>query len=475
MKSTILFCFAFLFSMLAQAQIIGPTTVCPNAEYPYSYATTRPYNTISYTVIGGFGVVVPSGVQCYIKFPDDQPVKPRVVADILWADGSRSRDTSQSITVLGIGRPIDYTTLTRSFPCSFRGATTITVGNIPNADSVYVTNDAGWPVSRVGNNQFTMYINNGAQGNVSIVAKNDSCNKFRASTVAITRPKPSIGIISGPGAICSNSAQTLSVAAYPSATSYTWTADNANIRINGQPSPVTITGASGNSVSVSSAGGDYQASVKVFAVGECGASDTATKTLGTGTPPIDFIMGFARNGIHFAGGQTYEFSVGPPANYGSVLDIDWTVIGGTIESYYNNKKLIYVRMNNVSGPTLPGSLSMYVKWKNECGWSAELHRTGTLDSGGGSTFTVSPNPAGSYISIDMSGTYATTQKTASVQDPGVIILYDMYYKEIKRMKLAGGVQKVMMNVQDVKDGTYILQVMTGKEKQSKVVIVSHSL
>ncbi|SKA44235.1 Por secretion system C-terminal sorting domain-containing protein [Chitinophaga eiseniae] len=474
MKSTILFCFASLFSMLAQAQVTGPTTVCPNTQYTYSYVTTRPYNTISYTVIGGFGIVEPTGAQCYIKFPDDQPIKPRVVADIRWADGSQFRDTSQAITVRGIGRPIEYTTLTRSFPCSFRGATTITVDNIPNADSVYVSNDAGWPVTRISNHQFTMNINNGAQGNVSIVAKNDSCNKFRASTVAITRPKPAIGNISGPGVICNSGAQTLSVAAYPSVTSYTWTADNPNIRINGQPSPVTITGASGNNVSISSAGGDYQASLKVFAVGECGASDTAVKTLGTGTPPINFIMGFPRNGIHFAGGQTYEFSVGPPANYGNVLDIDWTVIGGTIESYHNDKKLIYVQMNNVSGPTLPGSVSMYVKWKNECGWSTELHRTGTLDSGGGSTFTVSPNPAGSYVSIDMSGTSAATLKT-SAQDAAVIILYDMYYKEIKRMRLTAGARKAMMNVQDVKDGTYIMQVITGKEKQSKVVIVSHSL
>ncbi|NLR68108.1 T9SS type A sorting domain-containing protein [Chitinophaga varians] len=475
MKSTILFCFAFFFSLLAHAQLIGETTVCPDTQYPYFYATTRPYWTMSYTVIDGYGNVQPTGTTCYIRFPNDQPKKPRILTRISWADGTTSYDTSGVITVLAIGNPIAYTTMTKSFPCSFRGATTITINGVPRGDFYDVTNDAGWPMTRVSANQFTMDINSGAEGTVTLSARNDSCNRTRSETVRIARPKPSLGAITGPSVVCDNSSQTFTVPPFPDAVSYTWNADNANVRINGQAPPVTTTGAGGNSVQISSVGGIYQASISVTASGECGNSNTTAKTVGTGTPPIDFISGFARNGIIFNGGASYEFSVAPPANNGTILDIEWDVIGGTIEDYYNNKRMIYVRMNNVSNPTFPGSVSMYVKWKNECGWSTALNRTGRLSSSGGNTFMASPNPANNYLNIEMSGTTATIEKTAGVQDASDIILYDMYYKEIKRMKLSHGATRAVMDVQNVKEGTYILQITNGKEKQSKVVIISHSL
>lgn len=475
MKSTLLFCFVFFSSMLVRAQLVGELRVCPDTQYPYMYSTIRPYTTIDYTVIDGYGSVQKTGVQCYIRYPSDQPKKPRILTQIWWVDGTTTRDTSQPITVLSIGNPIAYTTMTKSFPCSFRGTTTITIGGVPNANSYDVTNDAGWPMTRVSANQFTMDINSGAAGNVTLSARYDSCNRTRSETVPIVRPKPLIGNISGPSVICDNSAQTLSVSAYPNATSYIWTADNANVRINGQASPVTIVGTGGNSVQISSAGGVYQASIGVTATGGCGNSDTAVKTVGAGTPPIDFIMGFPRNGMLFSGGQSYEFSVAPQANNGTILDIDWTVIGGTIDNYYNNKRMIYVIMNNVSNPTFPGSVSMYVKWRNECGWSTELNRTGKLVGGGGNTFTISPNPSNNQINIEMSGTPTSMQKSAGTQDASDIILYDMYYKEIKRMKLSHGATRAVMDVQNIKEGTYILQVINGKEKQSKVVIISHSL
>lgn len=475
MKSTILFCFAFFFSLLAHAQLIGETTVCPDTQYPYFYATTRPYWTMSYTVIDGYGNVQPTGTTCYIRFPNDQPKKPRILTRISWADGTTSYDTSGVITVLAIGNPIAYTTMTKSFPCSFRGATTITINGVPRGDFYDVTNDAGWPMTRVSANQFTMDINSGAEGTVTLSARNDSCNRTRSETVRIARPKPSLGAITGPNVICSGSTHTFSVPAYPGAVSYTWTASNANVRINGQAAPVTINDATGNSVQLSSASGNYQADITVTATGECGNSNTVTKNVSAGTQPIDAIMGFPFDGVHFGGGQSYEFSIMLPTNSGTVQDVSWRAIGGKITDYSSDKTMIYVTMNNPSRPQYPGAISIWVKWKNECGWSDNLNRSGNIDAGGGATFMASPNPANNYLNIEMSGTTATIEKTAGVQDASDIILYDMYYKEIKRMKLSHGARRAVMDVQNVKEGTYILQITNGKEKQSKVVIISHSL
>ncbi|NML39549.1 T9SS type A sorting domain-containing protein [Chitinophaga sp. G-6-1-13] len=475
MKSTFLFCFAFFFSMLAHAQLIGETTVCPDTQYPYSYFTLKPYTLMNYTVIDGNGSVQPTGTTCYIRFSHDQPRKPRILTRISWADGTSSQDTSAPITVLSVGNPIAYTTMTKSFPCSFRGITTITIGGVPRGDSYDVTNDAGWPVTRVSANQFTMDINSEAAGTVTLSARNDSCKKTRSETVTISRPKPVLGAISGPNVVCNDTGRTFSVPAFPGVVSYTWTASNANIRINGQAPPITIAGASGNSVKISSASGNYQADISVSAVGECGNSTPVTKNVSVGTQPIDFMMGFPFDGVHFGGGQSYEFSIMLPTNSGTVLDVAWKAIGGKITSYSSDKTMVYVTMNNPSRPQFPGAISIWVKWKNECGWSDDFSRSGKIDAGGGATFMASPNPANNYLSIEMSGTPATMQKTGGVQDASDIILYDMHYKEIKRMKLSHGATRAVMDVQNVREGTYILQVTNGREKQSKVVIISHSL
>nr|WP_295863345.1 T9SS type A sorting domain-containing protein [uncultured Chitinophaga sp.] len=477
MKSLFILCFVFFSSTSMHAQVIGYTRVCPDVEYNYSYNSgVLTPSSISYSVIEGMGVVIPTGVTCRIKFPNDQNAgkKPRVIADITWSNGEKKRDTSQPITVLALGNPSESASITRSFPCSFRGNTTITFDSVANANVYEVSNDAGWPVTRVSAKQFSININNGAEGKVALLVRNDTCKKARASWVAISRFKPQPGAITGTGPICDGTASVFSIPTYPDATSYTWVAGHPNIRINGQPSPVTITGTSGSSVQITSTGGNYADVINVVANSICGTSDTTRQSITAGILPMSRIGGFEENGMHFAAGETYPFYIDFPTNPGPILEVAWTVNGGTILNPGPNKDIISVRMNKPRVQPLPGALYMSVKYRNQCGWSSPLTRTGDLDVNG-PAFTVSPNPAASYLNIHLTNNGPAERKTIAASADGVVILYDLYYKEIKRMKLASGTQQFMMNVQGVKEGTYILQIIIGKEKSTSTVVISHSL
>ncbi|WP_145673226.1 T9SS type A sorting domain-containing protein [Chitinophaga polysaccharea] len=374
--------------------------------------------------------------------------------------------------MFAIGDPWESVSMTRSFPCSFRGTTTVTFGSVVNANSFDVSNDAGWPVTRVSANQFIIDINNGAEGIVALIAKHDSCNKTRISQVPISRPKPKLGAITGAD-VCDGSTSTFSVPAYPDATSYTWTATNANIRINGLAAPVTIAGASGNSVQVSSVGGNYSDIIRVVASSGCGNSDTVRQSIAVGIPPITGIGGFEVNGMHFAAGQIYPFSVDLASGSQGILECKWTIGGGVIINSNASKSAIDVRMNKPRFQPLPGAVNMMVEYRNQCGWSGYFRRTGDLDING-LPFTVSPNPATSQLNIQLSDGEATSKVAKAVVN-GVVILYDLNYREIKSMKLPIGTQQIRMGVQDVREGTYILQVISGKEKSAKVVVISHSM
>ncbi|MBO9727447.1 MAG: T9SS type A sorting domain-containing protein [Chitinophaga sp.] len=476
MKFLFILCYSFVFAFTSQGQVVGLFRVCPDQDYSYEYLTSRPYFTINYTVVDGFGVVSPYNSVANIKFPSSMNVgkKPRVVATIRWTSGEIGTDTSQAITVLAIGDPAESVSMTRSFPCSFRGTTTVTIGSVVNANSFDVTNDAGWPVTRTSNNQFVIDINNGAEGKVSLIARQDSCNKTRVSTIQISRPKPQLGALTSTGSICEGGTSTFNVPAYPNATSYTWTANNANIRINGQAAPVTISGTSGNSVQITSVGGSYSDIIRVVATSECGNSDTVRRPLTVGIPPIIGVQGFEINGMHFAAGQVYPFSIILAAGTGDVLETKWTIGGGAIINSNANKTDIDVRMNKPRFQPLPGAVNMVIEYRNQCGWSNYFKRSGDLDING-LPFTVSPNPASNYLNIQLTDAGATASKTATVNTDGVAILYDMNYREVKRMKLLAGTQQIRMDLQNVWEGTYILQIIIGKEKSTKTVVISHPM
>lgn len=185
-------------------------------------------------------------------------------------------------------------------------------------------------------------------GNISVVA-NNACGSSGAMALSISIYPPVPGTISGPQSLCGTGSAAYSIAAMPSATSYTWTV----------PASVgTITSGQGtNSITINFSGGSFVTdAISVVANNACGSGPAKYQTI-TINPLLPGVISGPASVCGLTNG-TYTI-----ANVSGATSYNWTVPAsvGTITSGQGTTSITV----NYSGSFVGDNIS--VTGSNTCG------------------------------------------------------------------------------------------------------------
>jgi subtilisin family serine protease len=271
-------------------------------------------------------------------------------------------------------------------------------------------------------------------------------------------------IVNGNNLLCTTA--TYTVEALPAgATVLGWTSSNTNI--------ATISAAG---VATKTAAGRQKGYVTFTATvglpNRCGFT-FASKTIYAGVPTISFVTGPFDPVVHSPvgvahSGQQYYFvahDVQPvPAG-----PFTWTLLpppeSENFPTLYSGNPSSLMTM-----PPEPGTFQYIarVQTSNACG--STTSEMNFWLQGSGLRITAAPNPVNDELIVTLK------QESAQKQDPDnekiTISLYDFYNgRLVKQYSFIQGGTQYKLNVKGVKKGTYVLQVVQGKLKQTKQIMV----
>jgi hypothetical protein len=283
------------------------------------------------------------------------------------------------------------------------------------------------------------------------------------STPAVSEPR----FLGGLG-ICSSS-QTIQVRAVSDAISYDWTVSSP-LTINGAQSCTTT----GNSVVVQTNGFQGSSEISVTANTSCGiSSNTATGELRIGPPKI-----YSNYPLAIYDGSTYN-NVCNLQNYSTSMNIqnadyvEWTRIAAnpTSTSWYQsgaNLNLYFFAVDQTA------AFNVYAS--NTCGSLNNQFGFKSINCGGGGgclvTYSAYPNPASQSTKVtpNIPAPCDPILQTAVIN--GTVSVYDK--RGIKKKSLTyKGYQDMNIDVSDLKDGLYYINIFDGTTTSSVSLIVKH--
>lgn len=271
-------------------------------------------------------------------------------------------------------------------------------------------------------------------------------NACRAVTQAVaTLP------ITGNSTVCSsNSTYTLNN--LPAGCTVSWTHSSNLDYVSGQGTSTYTVKANG---STSGSAGWVEALIN----GPCG-SVPIRRVVWVGYPSMPYdISGFPNDGLQFPSNSYFNFIVWAQPIEQGVNSYEWYVIGGTILSGQSTPQIEVLTDNAINGNI---GFVVGTRVGNTCGWSPWLSRTGIVydsGSGGGSTYTIYPNPATTTVAVSViESTSATTQGAEGVQPISSIKVYDKMGQMVLARNYPNKPRVVQLNISPLQKGIYLLKV-----------------
>jgi hypothetical protein len=288
-----------------------------------------------------------------------------------------------------------------------------------------------------------------ALSNVSAtVTVNGTASNTNASTVSITQPSYSI---SGSSSLCSGSTNyTLNGLVCNS--SITWTAPPSNLgtlsSLTTSPTTLTYGGTSGNFTLTAN-------------ITSCGVATPVTLPVHVGAyTSSDYVLSGNNGSMYWCPGKIISFGVSGAGG----TNYNWTLPSGFTMNYNGGS---YVAINPPTSPNPPtGTLS--VSFTEPCGTVITLNKFLAYSSSACTTspYTVSPNPASSYITIACAS-LQTYCNIAAVQ------ITDLSGNVLSSASWPYTNQTVQMPVYFLQNGTYIARTYSGTVWYTNTFIVQH--
>lgn len=291
-----------------------------------------------------------------------------------------------------------------------------------------------------------------------------------SNTISITPQSPNV-LIHGSKQVCVG-VETYNLNDIPAGTSIVWSV-SSNLQINSGQNTSSL---QVQRVGTSTGGGSISASVGSF----CSYTPptlTQAVTLGVIQPTS---IGGMTPGQHFNPGFNYTFTS---------TGTDWQVTNGTISSGQGtNSILVHTALNPGSGVI---SFGVSVRENDACGTSPYLQWGGYIDpSGGGKGHAImAPNPASGMITIstlpgetapasgtttDETSTAATKRVTAGNKPTiSMVKIYDAMGRLRKTIVNGPASAILQLNVGDLGNGVYFLEMQIGGEVERQKLVVQH--
>lgn len=292
-------------------------------------------------------------------------------------------------------------------------------------------------------------------------------NTYTTNAVVCANPAPSL-TITGSDVVCAGSANyTLSGA--PAGSSITWSVSNPYVALLSNSNTPTVT--------VSKAAG-YNEKINLTATATCGGTYRASMNIDLGTPNFGHIQ--FTNAV---GGQGYWCS----SHYGNEFTVDTPASNTTYEMRlrtWPDYNLVYTDPNihsyvGVFGyPAKPGWYVLEIRGTNSCGsgdWVGyEVEYVDCTQSGGGEEYfaiEASPNPASNEINVRTTNERPEVKVLGKSETVHIILTDFNTMKPVKQWKFENNQSSYSLNVGRLKRGRYVLQVLIGKYRQSKHIVL----
>lgn len=307
-------------------------------------------------------------------------------------------------------------------------------------------------------------------GNVSVAPMREE-GVYEKYTCTVKQNPPATPVLTSTSGVLCNQSGTFAVGPVSGATHYRWEAENANLRINGAPSPALLPAASGTSITITDvSAGTYSSwfSVKSYNVA-CGYSAEVLQLLNVGAvKPV----------AYYSDGSS--ISTETPIEYGqanvcagrfrvgllpgAMGTITWTKVSGTYPFTGSTGNFINGNIAasqwitfRATYPTVCGTDSQeFTIWGVKC--SGGINKSMATEE----RFNVYPNPATNSIQL-------TDHAVDNSDADKIISLYDLGNNLILRIQAPNS--QTSINTGNLKRGNYYLEVKTGKDRLVKQVIL----
>lgn len=286
--------------------------------------------------------------------------------------------------------------------------------------------------------------------NVSATATvNGTATNTNASAVSITQPSYTI---SGSSSLCSGNANYI-INGLVCNSSIAWTAPPANLgslsTLTASPTTLTYGGTPGNFTLTAN-------------VTSCGIAQQVTLPVRVGpNTSSDYTLSGNNGSMYWCPNQTISFSVSGTG----ASNFNWTLPTGWTMNYNGGN---YVSITTPSSPN-PTTGTLSVSFNEPCGALLTLnkflaHNSSACSSG--SPYTVTPNPASSYITIACAS-LQTYCNIAAVQ------ITDLYGNVMSSNSWSYTNQSVQMPVYFLQNGNYIARTYNGTQWYTNQFVVQH--
>ena len=121
--------------------------------------------------------------------------------------------------------------------------------------------------------------------------------------------------------------------------------------------------------------------------------------------------------------------------------------------------------------TSTGWGNFYVKSINDCGTSVNGGGSVNVSSGGGGGILLSPNPVDNILTIEINNNNTPDNLNNIDLKTSELRIYDKMMTLKKQKQFKGDLVKI--NVTDLQEGVYIIQLISGKKIYEEKIIISH--
>lgn len=500
----------FLFALMAfspAAKLIaqtlsGPSSACAGSTVTVTFTPASGATNCSVT----FGVNGPAAPTNIVTTANSISFKvPEVTSSVPFTVTAGYACTASSGTVGTVKKeiPLASTRFTSSYGVDIAcGATTYTfsypVSAAQAGDGTWtvVNNTPGWTLTNGRKTQQpngswiyygTFTCPPSGTANIRLSVTNPTCSSLSPSTVDYTINRPvnnfltPVTFTTSKKEMCANTSATFAIAPYDGATEYIWSTGDPSIKINGQSSPVILPASGGTSVTISVGTAIVDGFVGVVAVTPCGRTSLGTTSVFVGQPYIDWLNFTATNGKEglFCSNMSGNIMDVYPHFGSGIVQYEarlQTLTGTTLQTVSN----YYSGGKDPFGYRSPGFYLVGVRIKNAtCGsqewFDTELEykecSTGGSGEPGGFRVSATPNPSTNAFLVKTFEEKDEVRQLSSATDVKYI-LYDFYTGAIvKRWNYKNDQSVQTLQVQGIKPGPYVLQVVKGKYTSSKTVII----
>ena len=284
---------------------------------------------------------------------------------------------------------------------------------------------------------------------VSVRAFNSRCQIYSNTNSKLMTIK--YGPITGPSSICSlGSIFTLNNR--PSNLSVNWIHSSNLTYVGGQ-------GTNNYTVQAANSAVSGMGWVKAIVSSSCG-NDTIEKNVWVGKPAKPTII--CPYPIVGLNSLIEANAVGPGAE-----SYQWNVGGGTITSGQGTSDIWITTSSHCQY-----DLTIRLTTSNSCGSSAQAIKSIPFDCSGGITpLSVSPNPADNILTVEINNNKTPDNLNNIDLKTSELRIYDKMMTLKKQKQFKGDLVKI--NVTDLQEGVYIIQLISGKKIYKEKIIISH--